>query len=851
MSFVNEVQRVVSALRLDGMELGDGQLGATALVRAGSELIGHCPDESDGGHSFRTLLRWVQVADPKAVLRDARRVVDGSHPAKDPLWLASLNFDARYSRAFPTALVIAGLIAMIPSTHSQLDATWSYIRLAAGYTGVSADRLEMLRGWLTGAASESVTEQVTGLLADLEPTNPACAAVVAVLREQARLSSSGEPSQGVPPFLEARRMTVARTDDALRHAGVLHLDRTGLTRLRDYADHDFFRIAVLGEFKRGKSTLVNALVEAPDLMPTDFLPCTSALTELRYGGEPRFLRYDVETQSYEPAEESDFRGNVSLAATVTSERVNAEAEAQAVSRWRVLLPSSFLREDFVELVDSPGLGEDPARDFIAKDESLRADAAILVFSAGMLAGQSELDLVVHMQAKLGNLIIAINLADQVAESQWPRLREHIARRLEARRLPVPAERIVFVSARNAENAIREGRVGDPWVERVRDLRRVVRDHLLRRSGPLKAAYLAARIDEVVKRGREDIARAVTQRRDQLQKIDQLETNHQRASEARRNAQASIERATAKLRQHKRMGDALVSAFETALPTILAGVQAGSDQWTTDHNPLFSPQKHVNAVGEKAVQAVRDALEAWFKGFGKENLESSLVAKLDTAAADVSDLAEYLRMVKGGSEGDREAFFEDLKQRALQDAYSDATREAVGVNAIGRSVVLAVVSLVVGYIIADVVLFYVFSAIIGFLAIPLLVAAAVIGVLGGWTKGDALARSWIRSTIFEKIREQFQKEEAREKLRTGIDRAMRDVCVRIALSFRLSCNQYLDEARVQEQRVYEELTAFAKGAGDRSSLEAELRRIEAAAAETRAAYAALEGVARQIRQEPTA
>jgi hypothetical protein len=83
-TFMDDVQRIVAALRLDVTGLSDGQLGAAALVRAGSELLRHCPDESDAGHSFRTLLRWVQVVDPKATIRDARRVVDGSHPAKDP-----------------------------------------------------------------------------------------------------------------------------------------------------------------------------------------------------------------------------------------------------------------------------------------------------------------------------------------------------------------------------------------------------------------------------------------------------------------------------------------------------------------------------------------------------------------------------------------------------------------------------------------------------------------------------------------------------------------------------------------------------------------------------------------------
>ena len=53
-------------------------------------------------------------------------------------------------------------------------------------------------------------------------------------------------------------------------------------RLADRLARGRFNVSVLGEFKRGKSTLVNALLGL-DLMPTGVLPLTAVATEVVYG----------------------------------------------------------------------------------------------------------------------------------------------------------------------------------------------------------------------------------------------------------------------------------------------------------------------------------------------------------------------------------------------------------------------------------------------------------------------------------------------------------------------------------------------------------------------------------------
>lgn len=47
-----------------------------------------------------------------------------------------------------------------------------------------------------------------------------------------------------------------------------------------------FRLLVLGDMKRGKSTFLNALI-GENLLPSDVNPCTAVLTVLRYGAEKK------------------------------------------------------------------------------------------------------------------------------------------------------------------------------------------------------------------------------------------------------------------------------------------------------------------------------------------------------------------------------------------------------------------------------------------------------------------------------------------------------------------------------------------------------------------------------------
>ena len=68
--------------------------------------------------------------------------------------------------------------------------------------------------------------------------------------------------------------------------GLLNSLEQAKTRIRTRK----YRVAVMGEFKRGKSTLLNALLGAP-ILPADATPTTAAISRITYGSRERVLLF--------------------------------------------------------------------------------------------------------------------------------------------------------------------------------------------------------------------------------------------------------------------------------------------------------------------------------------------------------------------------------------------------------------------------------------------------------------------------------------------------------------------------------------------------------------------------------
>ena len=141
-----------------------------------------------------------------------------------------------------------------------------------------------------------------------------------------------------------------------------------------------FRLLVLGDMKRGKSTFLNALI-GEKLLPSDVNPCTALLTVLRWGSEKKVTVYFKEGRQPEQIDFDKFKQQYTID---PDEAKKLEAEQKQafpnVSHAVVEYPLPLL-EKGIEIADSPGLNDTEARNEISLNYINNCHAILFVFRA--------------------------------------------------------------------------------------------------------------------------------------------------------------------------------------------------------------------------------------------------------------------------------------------------------------------------------------------------------------------------------------------------------------------------------------------------------------------------------------
>ena len=88
---------------------------------------------------------------------------------------------------------------------------------------------------------------------------------------------------------------VSRTKSIMQDLD-LQKRREELDLLERKISSDTFKMLVLGEFKRGKSTFINALLGA-EILPAFAIPCTAVINEIRYAEKKKAVVHFSDTLS--------------------------------------------------------------------------------------------------------------------------------------------------------------------------------------------------------------------------------------------------------------------------------------------------------------------------------------------------------------------------------------------------------------------------------------------------------------------------------------------------------------------------------------------------------------------------
>ncbi|HTU36607.1 MAG TPA: dynamin family protein [Acidimicrobiales bacterium] len=202
-----------------------------------------------------------------------------------------------------------------------------------------------------------------------------------------------------------------------------------------------YHIAVLGDFKRGKSTLVNALIGRA-VLPSGVVPLTTVATEVHIGSTTSLLLFGDGTRlEIDPDEIADY----------VTEKANP-SNAKGVVRAEVGVAAGFGAPGLV-LVDTPGFSSvNESNTEEARRALLDADGAIVVLAADNPLSKSEREVLEILAQRQAGVFVVVNRADTLTPDELAEVRSFVSAHVEA--VLGTSNPVFCVSARRALEGIR-------------------------------------------------------------------------------------------------------------------------------------------------------------------------------------------------------------------------------------------------------------------------------------------------------------------------------------------------------------------------------------------------------------
>jgi GTP-binding protein EngB required for normal cell division len=227
-----------------------------------------------------------------------------------------------------------------------------------------------------------------------------------------------------------------------------------INSLRERLRHSRLQLAVLGQFKRGKSTFINALLGAP-LLPIAVVPLTAV---------PIFISWRpaasvrVRFANDRPAEELSADNSDAIREFLfrfVAEEANPENRL-GVDRVDLFYPAPILRDGTV-LIDTPGVGSTLRHNTEAALRVLpECDAVLFVVSADPPITEAELEYLRRFESKTAKIFFVLNKIDYLRSEERGRLADFLRKALEKNGLWARDATIFSVSARDGLEARERG-----------------------------------------------------------------------------------------------------------------------------------------------------------------------------------------------------------------------------------------------------------------------------------------------------------------------------------------------------------------------------------------------------------
>ena len=428
--------------------------------------------------------------------------------------------------------------------------------------------------------------------------------------------------------------------------------REFLEEIRERLYSDKLFIAVVGEFKRGKSSLINAMLGTA-ILPTGVLPLTNIVTLIEHGPAPSL--------------EVTFRDRPPLEAPVdqlpefVAEAGNPE-NRKKVRTVRLRYPSPFLESGAV-LVDTPGFESlhetqtEEARAYLP-----RIDIGLFLLSADSPLSAKEMTLLDELAGNVSHCLVLLNKTDFLTAPECQAMVEYVKNRI-AERHPALADSVFPVSARDALLATREKKAGSRDVGGIGGVLSVIEALVREKGARIQAKSNAMRLLSILRAVKVRLRVEADSLRQPIQVLEDRIARFTRGLEGlevrRSEAEILVDREIEKIIQDL---DAEMDRLRQELPPAIIGdLQQGAKPLAGETLSDFSAR-----MASLAEERLKTRFEEWLPAI-EAKLESAYLAVVEKHRARLTAILEEL--LRLGSE----VFSLDLQSWELPEEFSSERR----------------------------------------------------------------------------------------------------------------------------------------------------------------------------------
>lgn len=366
--------------------------------------------------------------------------------------------------------------------------------------------------------------------------------------------------------------------------------------LREKIEKNTFNLVVVGQFKRGKTSLINALLGA-DILPVAVVPLTSIVTIMTYGDALRIKVYfnDGRVTEIKPENLTEY----------VTEKGNPK-NVKDVSEVIITYPSSYLK-DGVRLIDTPGVGSiyqhntDVAYQYLPK-----SDAAMFLLSVDQPMSKAELDFLNDVKEYSNKIFFLLNKADYLNEKD---LQESIefsrgvlkdAMGMDVRIFPISARLALEARTLNSEEMLQKSRLPE--------FSEVLNRFLMEEKGKILILSVTNNLLRIISQARFEIElemKSLTAPLEELQtKLGVFENKKQEVMLEKQDFDILLDGETNRLL--KNILDEDIEKFKKEL---IPQVMANLENYYNENKGLSLKELH-KALEQKVITDVKQAFSGW-------------------------------------------------------------------------------------------------------------------------------------------------------------------------------------------------------------------------------------------------